>query len=195
MYRCLWRVGKLAGAALVAVVFATIIIAPCWAITAGLVDDFNDQDLHGWRVGSGATFPQIALDTGPNGAGDHSLLHATSGAGGEHPNLIVINDTAMDDGNWEGDWTDEGITQVAMDVRNPNTFTLKMRFGIAGPGGVFGGGGGDTYYTNAIDVPPNPTGWQHIVFGVQAADFGPFHGRQQVHEVLEDIDRNRSARG
>jgi bla regulator protein BlaR1 len=44
---------------------------------------------------------------------------------------------------------------------------------------------------------PWPT-WSATVLrelGVHAADFGDFHGRQQVHEVLEDIRRGRSAQG
>jgi hypothetical protein len=63
-----------------------------------------------------------------------------------------------------------------MDVLNPNTFALQMRLGIAGPGGVFGGGGGDTYFTDAIEVAPTSGIWQHIVFPARAADFQPAGG-------------------
>lgn len=169
----LCRAVGLVGVCLATSVLAATCAAPCWAITAGYVDDFDDQDLHGWRIGTPGDFPRIVLDVGPTGVGDHSLHFATAGAGGEHPRLIVFNDTPLNDGNWEGNWTAAGITQIAADVRNPNEFTLNLRLGIVGPGGAFGGGQGDTYVTQAIDVAPNPGGWQRVVFDVLVADWLP----------------------
>ncbi len=145
-------------------------------VAAGYIDDFNDGALHGWKVGQSGGFPNISMNNGIGGAGDHSLFMATSGAGGEQSRLLVINDTAANNGNWEGNWTAAGVSQIELDVLNPNTFPLQMRIGIAGPGGVFGGGGGDTYVSDAISVAATPNVWQHIVFPARAVNFHPFGG-------------------
>jgi hypothetical protein len=117
---------------------------------------------------------------------------ATAGAGGSVPKLLIFNDTIDDDGNWEGDWTAAGVTQIEMDVRNPNEFGLYMRVGIAGPSGVFAGGDGDTYITDAILVEPNPTGWQHISFPVLADDFIPIGGApEDLAASLADVTQLR----
>lgn len=160
------------------VIFLTALLAifamPCGAaITVGHVDDFQDGTTQSWRVGSNNPFPANVADAGPDGVGDHSLYSTTEPL----PNLIVFTDTPDNSGNWEGDWTAAGVGRISLDVRNPTEFDLSIRLGIAGPGGVFGGGSGDTYATDAIVVPSGDTNaWHSITFNVLAEDFHNWQG-------------------
>ncbi|HJQ79885.1 MAG TPA: hypothetical protein VJ828_08020, partial [Lacipirellulaceae bacterium] len=79
--------------------------SPCWAITLGHVDNFNDGTTQGWGVGSAGDFPVNQPDLGQSGAGDHALWMATAGAGGTVPNLLVFNVST----NWTGNWTAAGV--------------------------------------------------------------------------------------
>ena len=166
------QVGGALSAAVAVVFLAMFPATPCWAIAVGYTDHFNDNDRHGWRVGQNSmVWPDIVEDNGQNGAGDHSLYFATSGAGGDFARMVIMNDAFMDDGNWEGNWTAAGVRQISLDVQNTNAYPLKMRLGIAGPEGIFAGGGGDTFVTDAIEVPPNAGSWKRISFSVLAADW------------------------
>jgi hypothetical protein len=65
-----------------------------------------------------------------------------------------------------------------MDVRDPgaNSFTLAIRLGIVGPdGGPFSGGGGDTYVTQAMEVPKDGQ-WHRLTFDVSPSSFVPIGG-------------------
>ncbi|HEY3393854.1 MAG TPA: dockerin type I domain-containing protein [Lacipirellulaceae bacterium] len=108
-------------------------------------------------------------DLGQNGAGDHALWMATAGAGGTVPNLLVFNTST----NWTGNWTAAGVSRIELDARDPgsNNFTLAIRLGIVGPdGGPFSGGGGDTYVTQAMEVPKDGQ-WHRLTFDVSPSSF------------------------
>jgi hypothetical protein len=135
-----------------------------WAITANQLDDFNDATSQGWTISNGTTDVFVAEHEGPTGENDHSLLMDTGfqGSGGR---LIVLNNE-----QWTGDWTAEGITRVSLDVRNPNDFVLSLRLGISGPDAFGPGGVGDTHVTNAISIPAD-NAWHSVTFDVLSSDF------------------------
>jgi hypothetical protein len=148
--------------------------SPCCAITLGHIDDFNDGTKQGWGVGSPGDFPVNEPNIGQNGAGDHALWMANSGAGGTVPNLLVFNTSS----NWTGNWTAAGVSRIEMDVKDPgaNSFTLAIRLGIVGPdGGPFAGGGGDTYVTQAMEVPKDGQ-WHRLTFDVSPSSFASIGG-------------------
>jgi hypothetical protein len=149
---------------------ALAICSPLAAITIGQVDDFEDGSTQNWF----GAFPVNVPDAGPNGTGDNALLAAASGnSSGAAGKLVIFNRGFQ----WDGNWTSAGLVQVAMDMRNPNTFALSMRLGIAGPDGVSGFGSGDSYVsTNAISVPAD-NAWHSLTFDVLAEDFTPVGGQ------------------
>jgi hypothetical protein len=125
------------------------------AITAALVDDFEDGTVQGW---GGSTVANVA-NAGPAGAGDNALSVNS-------PNRVVINNQAQ----WQGNYSALGIKQISLDVRHQNGFPLALRLAFAG-GPLGPGGTGDTYVTDdAINVV-NDGLWHHISFNVTAADF------------------------
>ncbi|HEY3392190.1 MAG TPA: hypothetical protein VGK58_05760, partial [Lacipirellulaceae bacterium] len=136
-------------------------------ITVGHVDDFQDGTTQSWL---GANVEAVA-DAGPNGAGDTALRSSATGARfGANGKLIVYNDAD----SWTGNWTAAGVVQISLDVKNPNTFPLSMRLGIAGPDGFFGGGGGDAHATDGISVAGD-NAWHSISFDVLADNFTPLN--------------------
>jgi hypothetical protein len=140
----------------------------CWGISANQFDDFNDGMVHGWSINNGLTPVFVAEHEGPLGENDHALLMSTTFI--MHPRLLVLNVS-----QWTGNWTAANITQISLDVRNPNTFPLSMRLGIAGPGGVQAGGAGDTHVTGATTVPADNL-WHSLTFDVLPANFTSISG-------------------
>jgi hypothetical protein len=158
--------------------------SPCWAITLGHVDNFNDGTTQGWRVGVVGIFPVNQPDIGPTGAGDHSLWMATDLAGGSQPNLVVFNTSS----NWIGNWTAAGVSRIEVDVRDPgsNSFPLAIRLGIVGPdGGPTMGGGNDTFVTAAMPVPSDGQ-WHRLSFDVSPSSFFSTGGTD-IEEVLSAV--------
>ncbi|MCA9187816.1 MAG: dockerin type I domain-containing protein [Pirellulaceae bacterium] len=128
----------------------------CSAISLDQIDDFQSGSTLGWQGGS----PSAVANAGPNGAGDFALRQVATGSGGFGSRLIVHNSA-----QWQGDWTAAGIEQISLDVRNPNNIPLSLRLGIAGPGGVSGGGTGDVWVTPPMSIPTGDV-WQTVVFDV-----------------------------
>ena len=165
------------------------------AITAGHIDDFQDGTTQHWRVGgAGFSIPNNMADAGPLGIGDHAL-YSRSGSFGFPGRLVVLNEPSAQfpgPGNWVGDWTAAGITQVALDVRNPGTMAdadnLTIRLGIAGPGGA--GAFGDVYVTGGIAVPPDNT-WYSLVFDVLPSDFSAVGLGSDIEAALADATQFR----
>jgi hypothetical protein len=63
-----------------------------------------------------------------------------------------------------------------------------MRLGIAGPGGVSGGGSGDAYYTDGTSVPADNT-WHTITFDVLASDWNAIG--ENIALALTDVTQFR----
>jgi hypothetical protein len=170
----------LIGAVLVSTTFG---ITCTWAIVEGHVDDFNDGTTQGWGVGMPGVFPVSQPDLGQSGAGDYALWMANFEAGGSVPNLLVINEST----NWTGDWIAAGVTRIAFDVQGPgsNSFPLAIRLGIVASGSPFGGGSGDTYITDAIDVPSDGQ-WHRVTFDVLPSNFIAL-GDDDIEDALTEV--------
>ncbi|MCH8839560.1 MAG: hypothetical protein IH831_02565 [Planctomycetes bacterium] len=138
------------------------------AITAGQIDDFQDGTTQSW-TGSPTT---NASDSGPNGMGDHALSVPSSGGGGPGSRLVTFNNSSA----WTGDWTANGVTQIQLDVFNPNAFEFTMRLGIAGPGDFGSFGQGNKYVTSTGIVVPTDSQWHTVLFDVTAADLAQISG-------------------
>jgi hypothetical protein len=139
--------------------------APCWAIVANQVDNFNNGTTQNWGISLGAVPVGVVTDGGASGmAGDHALLMDSNEFGGGR--LLVVNQT-----QWTGNWTAAGITHVSMEVKNPNTFTLAMRLGIAGASGAGAGPTYDTFISKNVIAVPADNAWHTITFNVLASDF------------------------
>jgi len=153
---------------------------PTLAIVVGELDDFQGGTSESWRTG--LAMVSVVADAGPGGSGDFALFIDTA----VHccGKLVVINTD-----QWLGDWTGAGVTQISVDVRNPTASSLTMRIGIAGPGGVFAGGGGDVYITPGIVVPPDDQ-WHTITFDVLASDFISVGGAD-IDAALTDVTHVR----
>jgi Dockerin type I domain len=170
---------------LVASLVASFAVAasPCWAITLGHVDNFNDGTTQGWRVGSPGDFPVNEPNIGQSGVGDHALWMATAPAG-TVSNLLVFNTSS----NWTGNWMAAGVSRIELDARDPgsNNFPLAIRLGIAGPGGgPSTGGGGDTYVTEAMPVPSDGQ-WHRLAFDVSPSSFFSTGG-SNIDRALADV--------
>src|SRR5262245_48674061 len=140
-------------------------LSPCWAIVANQVDTFNSGTTESWGISNGAVPVGVLMNGGASGmAGDHALLMDSGEFGGGR--LLVVNRM-----QWTGNWTAAGITQVSMDVKNPNGFALLMRLGIVGPSGFGMGGGGDTFISKKVISVPADNAWHSITFNVLASDF------------------------
>jgi hypothetical protein len=139
------------------------------AITLGQVDDFSNGTVMDWQ--GNQTFN--VLGEGQLGPSDR-VLRIDS-----FQRMVARNDTSFPanvPAQWAGNYTGAGVTQLSMDVKNPNTFDLKLFLGIAAfdAGGfvaVNSGGGGDTYITNYSITVPADDAWHKVSFSITAADF------------------------
>lgn len=111
------------------VVAAALALAawPSVAAPIGPLDTFEDGTTQGWTVGLGPNgvpvlLPQNVADGGPAGAGDAFLRLTSSGQLGPSGRLTAMNVT-----QWAGNYLEEGIAGLRMDVRNPGGSDLSLR--------------------------------------------------------------------
>lgn len=150
-----------------------------WAISVGQIDDFEDDTIQGWKMGSNnvttSHMTNIA-DGGPAGVGDNFLqvsADATPVAGGR---LTFFNQA-----QWRGDYLGTGITSIAMDLNNfSSSETLNLRLAINGgvsdpdnPGNFTGG----LFATLASVSLDSGSGWTHVVFSLAPGDLTAVSGR------------------
>jgi hypothetical protein len=128
------------------------------AATMGMIDDFQDGTVAGWRGAS----PANVANAGPGGAGDNALRVTATG-----DRAVIVNTE-----QWMGNYTAAGITQLSLDVRNESTFALALRIGFA-QGGVGPNGIGDTYVSATAVSVPNDGQWHQIALSLAPEDFVP----------------------
>ena len=153
-----------------------LLASPCWAVSGTQFDNFSGGELHGWGYSSTPTPVGNVAENGPsaNDAGVGALHMDTSLYG--NGKLLVTNASG-----WTGDWSGAAISQIAMDVRNPNAFALSMHIGIAGAGGATATG--DVHVTPGVAVPADNQ-WHVIVFDVLAANFTSVSGASTVAALV-----------
>src|ERR1700693_2293610 len=59
---------------------------------------------------------------GPAGATDRYLQYTSSGGGGSDSRLIIFNQS-----QWQGSYTNAGITGISLELKNFGSTTLSMR--------------------------------------------------------------------
>jgi hypothetical protein len=167
-----------------AAIFFASISSTASGISLGQVDDFQDGSTQHWGI---SLLPENIADAGPDGVGDNALLITAHGGHGPGGRLL----TATDGFQWDGNWTSAGVTQIAIDVRNPNQYPLMMRIGIAGPDGIGGAGFGDAHVsTNPITVPADDA-WHSITFPATAADFTSTSTSTNIAAALAGVSQFR----
>ena len=128
-----------------------------WGITAGQVDDFEiGGDTASWEGGHPAYSPAPSQipDGGPGGLGDGYLEISVNGF-----HLGTHNDL----GQWVGDYLSAGVTAIELDAnRTAGSSDVSLRILLFGPGGTWAS-------TNLAPTLTGP-GWQHLSFGLSAAD-------------------------
>jgi hypothetical protein len=150
--------------------------APATAITLGQVDDFEDGTTMNWR-GNGNV--SNVADAGPLGAGDNAMRVDS------FDKFVTVNDLSFPSGaptQWAGNYTMAGVTEISLDVRNPNPFVLNLRLGLSN-GSPQSSGGGATYVTDyAIDVPADNV-WHNVIFSTTADDIVPSNSNDEIPPI------------
>lgn len=140
--------------------------SPAYAVTVGLVDDFEDGSVEGWSVNLlGMALhpapPQNMVTGGPDGANDNYLYLTSVGGSGPGSRLVAIN-TAQ----WAGDYLAEGVAGISMDVNNFSGTDLYLRLYLENP---MGGPPTDAAFSADPIFVPSGSGWMKISFAINAA--------------------------
>jgi hypothetical protein len=91
------------------------------ALSLGQIDDFQDGTTQGWGVGAGAQ-PSNIPSNGPAGTADRYLQYTSNGGSGTDGKLIIFNQS-----QWQGNYTNAGITGISLELKNLGSTTLSMR--------------------------------------------------------------------
>jgi hypothetical protein len=153
--------------------FSTLLLAtPAAAVALGQIDDFEDGTTQGWVVGLlGAVHPAPPLNIptgGPGGVNDNFLQLTAVGGGGAGSKLSAINL-----GQWAGDYITAGVTGISMDVNNFGPSDLSLRLLLADPAG---GPPNNLAFSSDPIIVSAGTGWQHIVFPLTPGDLTALFG-------------------
>ena len=100
---------------------------------------------------------------GPGGVGDAFLQLTALGGNGPASKLTVLNPA-----QWAGDYLAAGIGAIGMDVNNPSSSDLYLRF-LAFEDPMGGAPANIAFSTDPIVVAAN-SGWTHAVFRIRPAD-------------------------
>lgn len=133
-------------------------------VTAGQADDFDDGTTQGWVVGGapGVVHPAPPANVatgGPAGAGDNYLQLTSLGAGAEAGSRM----SAINFGQWTGDWRAAGIGSLQVDLANFGTNDLYIRFLWAEFGAM---GPVNAAVTSDVAFLAAGSGWQTFTFSL-----------------------------
>ena len=125
------------------------------AVSIGQSDTFQGGLTFGWSSGGANPSPPATVPNGgPAGAGDPYLLITATGTPGPGGKLVAISGP-----QWAGDYTNAGLTAIAIDLNNLGLSALELRLFIEGPPGFA------ALSTAGVAVPAG-SGWVHVVFPV-----------------------------
>lgn len=146
-------------------------------VTAGQVDDFEDNTTQSWGVGTNSNDPPENITTGgPAGVGDNFLRYISNGTGGADSKMIIYNQS-----QWTGDYTTEGIVAIEFDVKvETNDLNLRVAFD----------GGGGRFCTTTPVVVTAGSGWTHVVIPISTTDFTAIGGFD-IADTLADVNTMR----
>lgn len=171
-----------AGAACIAMLLVPIAGAHAAPIV-GQVDTFEDGTTQGWVInlrGMGAPPPETLpanVPTGGPGGVDDNFLQLTSVGG----NVAGGRLTAINLGQWAGDYLSAGVNAISMDLRNLGTSDLRIRLFLENP---MGGPPTAGAVTNEVLLPAGG-GWTRATFGVDAASLTTLFG--DLNTLLSNV--------
>lgn len=158
---------------LLALLLATSVSLPGYAISFNQTDDFEDGTIANWsRVFAGG-LTNIA-DNGPMGAGDNYLQIESTGGSGAGSRFVMINED-----QWTGDYLAAGVNIINADVNNLGSTDLNLRIAV--------GNTGSAWYasTNPIVVPAG-SGWQNVSFDLSQTSL--VSGVEDLATTLSNVD-------
>lgn len=153
-----------------AVILAFVSSAPmASAVSVGQLDTFASGTTAGWQinaVGIGSppaqALPRNIPSGGPEGSDDAYLQLTSLGTAGSGGRLSAINL-----GQWAGNYLASGVHAIRMDVNNFGTSELSLRLLLADP--IPGPPQNMAISTDAVTIPAG-SGWISITFPIQPSD-------------------------
>ncbi len=161
------------GAAAAAISLSALAGSPAQAVVVGQIDTF-ETSIEGWFAGGGPfgqvppTPPQVVSTGGRGGADDAFLLITGTGQAAQPGGRLV----ALNGAQWAGDYRSQGISGIAMDLRNLGDVDLTVRL----------------YFEDPIPGPPQneaitqgvllPAGgdWTHVLFPISLSQLTVLQG-------------------
>ena len=140
----------------------------------GLINDFEDGSLSGWRKGNANNNPNIIESGGPGGVDDAFLRLISDGSqsGGK---WIIYNTT----NDWTGDWIEAGVVSLQMNVRNNSNMEVTMRLALGTANSQMNNG---AIFSSGVAVPAN-SDWVTIEIPVKADDFSGGNANNTLSNV------------
>ena len=145
------------------------------AITAGQVDDFEDDTLMGWDEDPSSPNPPTNIpDGGPRGLGDNYLRNTSAGGAGPGSRMVMFNQT-----QWAGNYIAAGVDGIRVGFENAGTTAVTMRLAFQG------GTSATRYATNdAFSIPPDRQ-WLEVEFDLGSLFL--LQGTETSDQVLANV--------
>jgi hypothetical protein len=143
------------------------------ALSNNELDTFS-AGIEGWFAGAGpfgqvpSPPPSVVATGGPAGAGDSFMLVTANGSDAAGGRLVAMNAA-----QWAGNYPDEGISSIAMDLRNLGTSDLTIRLYLEDP---IPGPPLNEAVTNFSVFLPAGGAWTHAVFPIAPSDLTVLQG-------------------
>jgi hypothetical protein len=136
----------------------------------GQIDTFTSGTSAFWTGGAG---PTVIDNGGPLGTGDRYLEQSADGVG-SGGKLSMYNRE-----QWLGDYLSQGVTAIAMDLKNFTTGPLSMRIAFKTGSGPSAPG-----YSSVPVVVPADGQWHHAIFTLDPSRFTAIGGPVAFDSVI-----------
>ena len=137
-----------------------------FALNVGVIDTFGNGSAENWLDGllgaSHSAPPDNVVSGGPSGGKDHYLHLTALGGSGAGSTLSALNR-----GQWAGDYITAGINAISMDSNNLGSTDLPLRLRFADP--TVGSPTNRAFSPNTMILPAG-SGWTSVVFPVTPTD-------------------------
>lgn len=135
---------------------ALALTCSAYAISPGQIDTFQDGTTQNWENGGAAGAPPVVNVNGggPAGAGDRFIMVTSVGGGNPGNRLTVYNED-----DWPGDYFNQGIMAIDVDLRNLGKTSLSIRLAFKMSDSPFS----DGYLSDPFSLDAG-SGWQHAIF-------------------------------
>jgi hypothetical protein len=145
-------------------------------VSAGQVDDFENGTTMNWIKGGASALPVTNISTdGPAGVDDNYIQNQSIGGGGPDSKMVFYNSA-----QWTGNYTNEAVVAIKMDVRVQGPTTLNLRI-------AFQNSLGSRICTSIPVVIAPSASWQNITIPVEASNFTFLSGGSTIEDVLTDV--------